>query len=153
MKVCLGGTFNILHKGHHAIILEAFKVAGEKGMVYIGLTSDNYSKFKKKRLPYVIRKQNLEEYLNRKGYLNRTKIVPISNKFGLTLEYDFDAIVVSPETKKIALQINKKRSDRNLKPLRIFQIEYVLAGDNKPISSTRIINKEIDDEGRILPDN
>ena len=37
MKVCLGGTFNNLHKGHEYLILKAFEVAGDDGSVFIGL--------------------------------------------------------------------------------------------------------------------
>ena len=36
--------------------------------------------------------------------------MPITNRYGLTLEEDFDAIVISPETESIAIKINKKYS-------------------------------------------
>ena len=38
MRVCLGGTFNILHKGHKRLFDKAFEVAGEDGSVHIGIT-------------------------------------------------------------------------------------------------------------------
>ena len=39
MKVCIGGTFNLLHKGHKLLIKKAFEVAGKNGSVLIGVTS------------------------------------------------------------------------------------------------------------------
>ena len=39
MKVCIGGTFNPLHKGHKLLIDKAFEVAGKQGSVFIGITT------------------------------------------------------------------------------------------------------------------
>ena len=85
-----------------------------------------------------------------KGYDNRVDIQAIYDKYGPTLEGDFDAIIVSPETVETANEINKKRRNNGLNPLKIVKIPYVMAEDNKPISSTRILNKEIDKEGRMI---
>ena len=38
MKVCIGGTFNHLHKGHKLLINKAFKTAGKQGYAFIGVT-------------------------------------------------------------------------------------------------------------------
>ena len=66
------------------------------------------------------------------------------------MDGEFDAIVVTKETKKTAEEINNKLIHKKLKPLKIVKIPFVRADDNISISSTRIRNKEIDEDGRIL---
>ena len=83
-------------------------------------------------------------------FIEQATIQPLSNKFGPTLEGDFDAIVVSPETKPTAEEINKKRKQLGKKPLQIVVIPFVLSEDNQPISSSRIRRKEIDENGTML---
>jgi len=68
----------------------------------------------------------------------------------LAVDQDFDAIIVSPETHGNAIEINDKRQSLGKKPLRIIEIDYILGEDNKPISSTRIYNEEIDVDGHII---
>ena len=150
MKICVGGTFNNLHKGHKLILKKAFEYAGKDGKVFIGLSTGDLVKNKENTKPIEIRQKKLEDYLIEKGYKTQAIIVPIDNKFGLTLQEDFDAIVISPETEKTAIQINKERILRGKKQLKIIKVPYVLAEDGKPISSTRINNKEIDENGIIL---
>jgi pantetheine-phosphate adenylyltransferase len=150
MKICVGGTFNILHKGHKIILKKAFENAGKEGTVYIGLAEGNLVKNKVKTKDFDIRIKNLKNYLKKEGYTNQAIIVPIDNKYGLTLDEDFDAIVISPETEKIALEINKKRAQKDKKHIKIIKVPFVLADDGKPISSTRINNEQIDENGHIL---
>lgn len=150
MKICIGGTFNILHKGHKYIIAKAFEVAGEKGTVFIGLIKGELLKNKINVKPFKERKKTLEEYLIEKDFIKKAKIKTITDKYGLTLDEEFDAIVVSPETSKTAEEINYERIKRGKKPLKIIKIPFVLAKDGKPISSTRISKGEIDKNGNIL---
>lgn len=150
MRVCVGGTFDIIHKGHKTLIKKAFENAGKDGKVFIGLASGDLIKSKTNVKPFNVRKDELEKFLYNNRFANQAEIVPIKNKYGLTLDKDFDAIVISPETEKIAIEINKKRFLKGKKPLKIIKIPYVLAEDGKPISSTRINKKEIDEDGNIL---
>ena len=150
MKVCIGGTFNILHNGHKLLINKAIETAGPKGSLFIGLTSMEFVQNKKNLKTYEERKNNLEKYLSEKKFLDRFTIKPISDKYGPTIDDDFDAIVVSPETIKAAEEINDKRHEKGKKPLKIVKINFVLAKDGLPISSSRINNKEIDENGKIL---
>ena len=150
MKVCIGGTFNILHSGHKQLIKKAFETAGINGSVFIGLTSKNLIKNKKNVKPLKERKKGLEQYLSEEGFLDRTIIKPIIDKYGPSIDEEFDAIVVSPETIKTAEEINYKRRKKEKKVLKIIQISFVLAKDGMPISSSRINNKEIDENGNIL---
>jgi pantetheine-phosphate adenylyltransferase len=150
MNVCLGGTFDPFHKGHEALLKKAFEVAGVHGFVFIGLTSDKLAKRKGDVRSFSERKRFLEESLKRIGVKGRSTIQPLTDKYGPTIEGDFDAIVVSPETKPTAEEINKKRQQLGKKPLQIVVISFIFAQDNQPISSSRIRRKEIDAQGTLL---
>jgi pantetheine-phosphate adenylyltransferase len=150
MNVCLGGTFYPFHKGHKALLKKAFQVAGVQGSVFIGVTSAAMVKKKGKLASFEKRKQLIEQFLTEENVLEQVTIQPLSNKFGPTLIGDFDAIVVSPETKPTAEEINKKRTQLRKKPLQIVVIPFVLSEDNQPISSSRIRRKEIDENGTML---
>jgi pantetheine-phosphate adenylyltransferase len=118
--------------------------------VTIGLTSDKFIFTKnKKAYPFNIRKQRLIKYLESKNYTNY-EIISIDDEYGPTLSEDFDAIVVSPETRGVAHDINRKRKQSGLKPLKIIEIPFVLAEDNLPISSSRIKKGVIDENGKRL---
>ena len=150
MNVCLGGTFYPFHKGHKALLKKAFQVAGAQGSVFIGVTSLAMVKKKGEIASFEKRKQSIEQFLTEENIREQVTIQPLSNKFGPTLEGDFDAIIVSPETKPIAEEINKKRKQLRKKPLQIVVIPFVLSEDNQPISSSRIRRKEIDENGMML---
>jgi pantetheine-phosphate adenylyltransferase len=150
MNVCLGGTFYPLHKGHKALLKKAFQVAGPTGAVFIGVTSMTMVKMKGDLVSFKRRKQLIEQFLVEENLLEQATIQPLFNKFGPTLEGDFDAIVVSPETQPITEEINRRRIHSGKKPLQIIVIPLVLAEDGKPISSTRIRRKEIDENGMLI---
>ena len=152
MKVCIGGTFDIIHKGHELLISKAFEIANENGTVFIGITSDDLIKNKKETRSFNSRRKSVKEFLEKKEILDKAVIKKISDKFGPTVDEDFDVIVVSPETVKTAEEINKFRKIKGKKPIKIVKIPFVLADDGKPISSTRIRNGEIDTEGYIIAD-
>ncbi len=146
-KVIIGGTFNILHKGHKAFLRRAFEV----GEVTIGLTSNKMAGGlrKEKVKDFKDRKKELEDSIAQ-DFSAKAKIVKIEDKFGPTLEEDFDYIVVSPSTYPTAILVNQEREKRNRKPIEIVKIEFVLADDGKPISSTRILEGAIDRQGKTL---
>jgi len=150
MRVCIGGTFDTLHKGHELLINKAFQTAGKQGSVFIGITTGEIPKTKGNIKSFEERKKTIEQYLLKKGYINRVTIQPIKDKYGPSTRNELDAIVISPETKSTAEEINDKRRRNMKKPLKIVQIPFVLANDGTPISSSRIRKKEIDEKGRIL---
>ncbi|HHH79418.1 MAG TPA: phosphopantetheine adenylyltransferase [Thermoplasmatales archaeon] len=149
-RVCIGGTFDRLHKGHKALIDKAFEIAGENGWVFIGITKGEIANKKKDVLPFNKRIQDVKKYLKEKGFYSQSEIQPIYDKYGPSIEGDFDAIIVSPETEKVAQEINMIRRKKGKKPLEIINIPFVLAEDDSPISSTRIRKKEINQEGHLL---
>jgi len=77
------------------------------------------------------------------------EVTMLNTPYGPTLEEDFDYIVVSPETYPVALKINCVREEKGKKPLEIVYVDYVMAEDGVPISSTRIAKGEIDRHGRL----
>jgi len=149
--VAVGGTFDLFHKGHLALLMKAFEVGNH---VLVGLSSDEYVKNSRKPhgiAPYSQRLEELQAFLKENGLLERAQISPLTNAYGVTLSDEcLDAIVVSEETEPRAKEINEKRKSLGLKPLPIVTVRMVLSEDHYPISSTRIWFEEIDREGRLL---
>ena len=69
--------------------------------------------------------------------------------FGPAATYNYDAIVVSKNTREMADAMNWAREKSGLKPLEIVEIDIVLAEDGKPIASTRVIIGEINLDGEV----
>lgn len=147
-KVGLGGTFNVIHKGHELLFETAFSVGDS---VEVGLTSDEFANSIKSVsiAPYFQRKANLAKFLERYG--KPFNIVMISDEKGTaTTSETLDALVVSPETRDQADKINEQRRRNGLKPLKVFCIKEVRADDSRAISSSRILMGEIDKDGHLL---
>jgi len=145
-SVAIGGTFDVLHDGHKALLKKAYIL----GDVIIGLVSDEMARKKGHVVnTYHSRKKSVTRYIKA---LTGTDplIVALNDPYGPTLEQRFDYIVVSPDTLPTAKEINALRSQRGLAPIKITCVNFVLAQDGKPISSTRIHNGEIDAHGVLL---
>jgi len=153
MNVCLGGTFYPLHEGHKTLLRKAFQVAGPTGSVFIGVTSASIAKKKEGIASFEKRKKSIAHFLEEEKVVGQASIQPLFNKFGPTLKEDFDAIVVSPETQPTAEEINRMRKFQGKKPLQIIVVPFVLSEDGKPISSSRIRRKEIDEKGIMLKED
>ncbi len=148
-KVAVGGTFQYMHEGHTKLIEKAFEVAGD-GKVYIGLTSDEMLSKSHSIEKYENRESLLREYIeNLQIPKEKYAIQKLNDPCGPTIKEDFDIIIVSPETYPVALKINHLREEQGLKPLKIEYVEYVMAEDGIPISTTRITKGEIDRHGRL----
>jgi pantetheine-phosphate adenylyltransferase len=152
--VAVGGTFDKLHKGHKKLLEFSFKI-GEK--VLIGLSSDELVKKLQKPhevASYTEREKNLISFLKEKGFINRFEIIPLKDRYGITLIHpNLEALITGEENKVIAEKINEERIKKGLKPLEIFYVKTVLAEDNKPISSTRIRKGEINENGKLTRKN
>lgn len=148
MKVAVGGTFQPLHDGHKLLLRTAYGLGGD---VDLGLTSDRMSRSARIRdvEPYAERERRLRDWI-RKSLGVEPHIVKLEDPYGSALTEDYDFIVVSPETHPVAAKINQLRKEQGLKPIAIVRVDYVLAEDGKPISSTRIARGEIDAHGNLL---
>lgn len=148
--VLVGGTFDEFHRGHVALIMKAFEV-GER--VVIGVSSDQLVRMLRKNhqvASYEKRLKELRSYLRKVRVFDRAKIVPLDTPYGITLSTTIaDALVVSKETERVGIDINKKRKASGLRPLALVVIDMVPAEDCVPISSTRIRHGEIDREGHL----
>jgi len=154
MKVMVGGTFDPLHDGHKRLISRSFELAGNDGIVIIGLTTDTFASRKCHPVhDYEARRNRLEEYIREKGFRAGWAIEPLSDHYGSALEADFDALVVSEETLPVAREINTMRRTKGYPKVDIHQITCVLAEDGHWISSTRIYRGEIDEHGKLLGDS
>ena len=146
----MGGTFDIIHRGHLTLLANAFKISDK---VIIGLTSDEFVQ-KKGKIPihkYDERLKNLISIIFQKFPNNHFEINQLNNDFGpAVLEKDVQALIVSDETSNQGNILNKFRAERNLPPVEIIVVPMFLAKDGVRISTTRIKNSEIDSDGNLL---
>ena len=147
--VALGGTFDIIHAGHLALLDKGFSIS--KKMI-IGLTSDELAEKKGKKLlhSFQIRYSTLESLLKEKFPNSIFEIAKLDNDFGpAVIEDNVNALVVSEETRNKGILLNKLRLDKDQSSVTIIVVPMVLAKDGTRISTTRIRNSEIDAKGNI----
>ena len=147
--VALGGTFDIIHAGHMALLDKGFSIS-EK--LIIGLTSDELAKKKGKKLinDFQTRYTTLGTLIQEKFSNSVFDIAKLNNDFGpAAIEDDVDELVVSEETSSKGELLNKLRLEQNQPPVAIVVVPMILAKDGNRISTTRIRNSEIDAQGNI----
>ena len=148
--VATGGTFDHLHKGHVALLTRSFSLGDA---VVIGVTSDAFASREGKSpdQSYLERVEALEHFLRSKFPGRKYVIAKLDDYFGPRIASpEVEAIVVSRETAQRVPMANALRAERGYPPLKVVTVNYILADDAKPISSTRIRRGEIDTEGRLL---
>ena len=147
-RAAVGGTFEVLHKGHRALLARAF---AEDDPVLIGLTTDEMAGRSRDRKvkPYGERERALREYLDLTFPDQRYEIVAISDELGPAATMrELDVLVVSESSYRNGRRVNESRRKRGLRMLRVVKIPHVFADDGRPISSTRVLAGECDAEGR-----
>ena len=148
--VAMGGTFDIIHKGHKELLSKAFEISER---VIIGLTSDGLAEKKGKEIlnSYQQRSEALARAIAENFEAASFQISKLENDFGPAVrERGVQALVVSEETQKRGDVLNKMRAEKNLPPVKIITIPMVMAQDKRRISTTRIRSLEIDAEGNLL---
>lgn len=153
MNVALGGTFDPVHDGHVALFERAFEI----GDVTVGLTSDDLApetrqvdrhvrSFEERRRRLAAELEPLAAEHDRSF-----EIRELAEPTGIATEPKFDVLVVSPETTDGAERVNEIREERGLDPLDVEVVDHVVAEDGQRISSTRIVQGEIDRHGNVTP--
>jgi pantetheine-phosphate adenylyltransferase len=148
--VAVGGTFDFFHKGHKALITKSFE-AGDR--VIIGVTSNAFAATLGKKIDqsYQKRVRALQEFLQTNFTNGDYEIHKLDDYFGpAVINGTVKAIVVTEETLPRVKIANELREKRGLQPLETVLIDFVVADDGRPISSTRIRKGETDNEGRAL---
>ena len=147
--VAMGGTFDVIHKGHTTLLSDAFSMSTK---VIIGLTSDEMALRKGKNIQndYNKRLETLVKTIE-KNFPNREfEISKLDNDFGpAVLEKEVQALVVSGETSNQGEVLNQLRKQKNLPEVDVVVVPMVLAKDGLKISTTRIKNQEIDYDGNL----
>lgn len=150
-KLALGGTFDLIHKGHEELFAKAFELGEE---IIVGITTDEFVQelYKDHSInEYEFRKNHLLEFIKKIASEDRCIIVPLDNPYGPTIhDKSIEAILVSKESEKAVDIINRIRIDNGFKSLKIISIELILAEDGQPISTTRIKKGIIDRNGKLI---
>lgn len=148
--VAMGGTFDVIHKGHMTLISEAFSISDK---VIIGLTSNEWASKKGKDLlnDFDKRLEKLVKVIEKNFPNTSFEISKLDNDFGpAVLEKKVQALVVSDETSNQGEVLNLLRKQKKLPPVDVVVVPMVLAKDGNKISTTRIKNQEIDYDGNLL---
>lgn len=148
--VAMGGTFDVIHKGHITLLSEAFSISDK---VIIGLTSNQWASKKGKDLlnDFDKRLEKLVKVIEKNFPNTSFEISKLDNDFGpAVLEKKVQALVVSDETSNQGEVLNLLRKQKNLPPVDVVVVPMVLAKDGNKISTTRIKNQEIDYDGNLL---
>jgi len=146
-----GGTFDVLHDGHRALLNTAFREADD--WVTIGVTSDEKANEARERdvNPYWERIENLHDVASsfRNIYDTDFSTTEITDNYQLAIDVDADFIVLSPEQKthERAAKINLERIREGKERLQIIEAPMVEDWQGRKISSTNIVNNEIDIHG------
>jgi len=147
--VATGGTFDHLHMGHAALLARSFDIGDA---VVIGVTSDAFARKEGKNpdQSYADRVRTLRAFIHNNFPGRKYVIAKLDDFFGPGIAApDVRAIVVSKETAKRVSIANALREEKGYPPLDTVVVDFVLAEDAKPISSTRIRRGEIDAKGRL----
>ena len=147
--IATGGTFDIIHKGHIELLRKSFSISSK---VIIGLSSDELVKKMGKKISnnYHQRFESLSTAIEKNFPNSSYQISKLENDFGpAVLEEGVEALVVSEETKNMGQILNQLRAKKNLPSVEVIVVPMVLAKDGSIISTTRIRDSEIDNEGNL----
>jgi pantetheine-phosphate adenylyltransferase len=149
----IGGTFDVFHDGHMALLNEAFK---NGDYVVVGITSQEKAESGRDRMvtDFGVRKASVVDACKTLGNIHDTEFetTKIVDNHGGAIERDeLDYIVLSPEQKthERAMRINLERVQQGLDRLQIVECPKVTDFRGEKISATDIRNGLINRHGEI----
>ncbi|WP_267639165.1 phosphopantetheine adenylyltransferase [Haloarchaeobius amylolyticus] len=153
MRVAVAGTFGPIHDGHRRLFESALEL-GTDGVV-VGLTSDAFaSESRDREVPsFEAREQVLKRELTDMNFWGRPleiRKIASEDAFAAT-EHDLDGVVVSPETYPETADINETRRENDFDELIAVVVPLVRDAEGERISSTRIVEGEVDEHGAPTP--
>ena len=143
--VGLGGTFDRLHSGHKLFL----DIAAHYGQsVHIGLITPDYLANKQKVLTekiqnYQFRRKTTGNYLTKRetsSLISNIDSIDMDKK--LATDASLEALIISQETIKGAIDINKLRKTAKKTKLTLIIIPFVIRDDGRTESSTRLREEE-----------
>ena len=145
--VIIGGTFDILHKGHRNYIKQAFNNANK---VHIQLSSDELASFNRKKYrvkPFQVRKNQLMNYINSfRCATNNYEIHCVNSRSELKkfcTQTDKLDLMIATQIKDIKLfrKCNELRYKNSKKKFKILKVKIITDKNGKKLSSTEINRK------------
>ncbi len=143
---CLvGGTFDRFHAGHGLLLHAALKAANR---IEIHVTSDEMAEVKSPFIQsFELRREILLQWAEHHAP-GRVTIHTLTDAMGpAPVHKEADCIVATPETRGQCEAINETRSENNLSPLSIIEVSHMQDINGGIISSSRIRNGHIDQDG------
>ncbi len=145
-RCLLGGTFDRLHVGHHALLHAA---AAACDHLEIHLVSDAMAGRKSELIEaFSIRETAIMRWLTSEDFAHKASIHPLEHELGpAPVRVDCDIIACTPDTRSGCEEINEIRVANGLAPLSILVVEQVSGPDGEVVSSTRVRDGVIDRDG------
>lgn len=144
----VGGSWDLFHSGHRYILSTAY----ERGSrIDIGVASDSMLRDKLGEEPensYRKRRNKVERFMRSLGHKN-FQTLKLNDIYGNAVN-EGEELLVTEDTIANGKKINAKRREKGIEKIDLLKIEKMKSVDGETISSTRMRNKEIDENGLII---
>ncbi len=147
----IGGTFDRFHAGHRNLLVSGLSKCQT---IEVWVSVDSIARAKDSRVnPWEQRVEEIKQTLD--ADLDRLEFHELDNLHGPAQTHEqASAIICTSETMPECETINRIRRESGMYELEIICVDHTISWDNKPISSSRIRNGEIDREGgRWIPES